>query len=358
MVHLLLGFPVLLSLVGYKNKAVRIFSFIWLFLFAALRYSFGNDYSGYHRWYTYIKNGGASPYDGEPLFTLLNAVSPSYFLLVAFTSAVFVFVVYRLAERELNDFSFALAVFVFCINPYIFLMNLSAIRQSLATAVFIIAVEYAIKRKPIHYAALIIIASLFHKSALILFPIYFIVAPKKIKPKTVKIIILLVLTAILFLDIKRISGIVAVPLGGGEYLHHISEGIGNSLRATVLTSIYFVYLIFNFNKTDGKMAAYSKIYFVAVICGVLAYRVSAFTRIQMYFDVFSVVTLPYLFVKNTEQKIIACGDVPTKSVIFGVINKYVLPCLIVIIYLLRYYSFFTNPDWSSFHSYRSLFELL
>ena len=358
MVHLSLGFTVLLSAVGAKNKAARVFSFIWLFLFAALRYSYGNDYRGYQNWYLHIKNGGVSPYDGEPLFTLLNVVSPSYFLLVAFTSAIFIFTVYRLAERELKKFSFAVAVFIFCVNPYLFLMNLSAIRQSLATAVFIIAVEYAIKRKPIQYALLIVIASLFHRSALILFPVYFVVSPKKLKPKTIAVIVLIVVFTLVFLDVEGIAVGVATLLGDGGYLHHVSGGLGNSLRATVLTSVYFVYLILNLAKSDGKMAAYTKVYLIAIICGILAYRVSAFTRIQMYFDVFSVVVLPHLFAENTNRKIIAGGGESVQNVIFSIINKYVLPFLIMIIYVLRYYSFFTNPNWTSFHNYHSLFELL
>ncbi len=358
MVHLLLGVPVLLSAVGHKNKAARAFSFVWLFLFAALRYLYGNDYRGYQSWYLHIKNGGASPYDGEPLFTLLNVISPSYFLLVALVSAIFVFSIYRLAERELKDLAFAVAVFIFCVNPYLFLMNLSAVRQSLATAVFVIAVEYAIKRKPIHYAILIFIASLFHRSALILFPVYFVAVPKRVKPRTCFVIIALLAAAMIFFDIQGISEAVAILFGDGGYLHHVSGGLGNSLRATLLTSVYFVYLIINLDKTDGKTAAYTKIYLIAIICGILAYRVSMFTRIQMYFDVFSVVALPSLFMKNAKQKIIAGGNVEAKSVIFAIMNKYILPCLIVLIYLFRYYSFFTNPDWLRFHNYRSLFELL
>ena len=79
-----------------------------------------------------------------------------------------------------------------------------------------------------------------------------------------------------------------------------------------------IYLIFNLGKTDGKTASYTKIYLVAIICGLLAYRVSAFTRIQMYFDVFSVVYLPYLFAENAKRRIIAGGGESAKIVIFDI----------------------------------------
>jgi hypothetical protein len=35
-----------------------------------------------------------------------------------------------------------------------------------------------------------------------------------------------------------------------------------------------------------------------------------------------------------------------------------MPVLIIGIFLLRYYSFFTTPDWVAFFTYRSIFLLL
>ena len=44
------------------------------------------------------------------------------------------------------------------------------------------------------------------------------------------------------------------------------------------------------------------------------------------------------------------------SVIFS--RVFVLSALIIIVYALRYYSFFTNPMWEAFYNYKTIFGLI
>ena len=41
-----------------------------------------------------------------------------------------------------------------------------------------------------------------------------------------------------------------------------------------------------------------------------------------------------------------------------IINLYIFPSALLVIYIARYYSFFTNPMWSSFATYHTIFEAL
>jgi hypothetical protein len=78
MVHLVLLSAVILALMGRNNnKNIQRFAFILLFVFAAIRYMYGNDYVSYMEKFTLIKAGG-NPFDGELLFTLLCRVLPSH----------------------------------------------------------------------------------------------------------------------------------------------------------------------------------------------------------------------------------------------------------------------------------------
>ena len=62
MVHLVLAISAFLVLL-IRNKKVLSFSFVILFVFAALRYDFGNDYDSYLNCFNYIKNGQYIPFD-------------------------------------------------------------------------------------------------------------------------------------------------------------------------------------------------------------------------------------------------------------------------------------------------------
>ena len=145
MVHLVLASSVLIAMVGHKrSKYTYIVSCLLLFAFAALRYMYGNDYGNYYANYFRIHAGVKDVYD-EWLFTLLNQISPSFFSLIAVSSAVFVYCIYRLIVDNLSaDFAW-IGLLIFVVNPYLFLMNLSALRQCIAMVAFIAAVHFAIR---------------------------------------------------------------------------------------------------------------------------------------------------------------------------------------------------------------------
>ena len=66
----------------YRNIRLTGLAFAILSVFSALRYKFGNDYNSYSKAYETIKNGGEI-FKNEHLYTLLNKITPSYFILIA-----------------------------------------------------------------------------------------------------------------------------------------------------------------------------------------------------------------------------------------------------------------------------------
>lgn len=359
MVHLILFAAVILSVVGSeKSKVFTQLSFLLLFGFAALRYMYGNDYYSYCLRYKYIHNGGASPYDGEYLFTFLNRVCPSFYVLVALTSAAFLFIVYRLIVKKLPQEYTCLGVFIFLINPYLFLMNLSALRQNIALLLFTVAIYFSNKRQFIPYVLVIVVATLFHQSAWALLPVFFIANDKPVQIRTSVCVALLTIVLLFWPGLGTFVERIVAFFNNKNYSYYASQELRNSLRATLLTSVTFIYVLCNLHKLQGESVKYGKLCLISSGLGILAYRFSMFTRIQMYFELFSIIALPQIFATvQSMGPVVADGSRPLKS-FWDCINKYALPLLIVIIYFLRYYSFFHNPMWSYYFDYRTIFSIL
>lgn len=357
MVHLIMAGIMLIAIIlRNRGKYIQAIPFVLLAIFASIRYMYGSDYLSYYQKYIYIQNGSTLQFD-ESFYTLLNQICPNFFILIALTSIIFIFVIYMMIVNNVDEKYICVGILIFIINPYLMFINLSAIRQCLAMVCFICAVHFAIKKKIIPYVLLVLLATQFHKSAWLLLPIYFLANGKKIK-KLYIIIIIIILIAILFVfDISWIVQLVAELFNDKNYSVYASQDLHNSLQATFLACLYFLYVITNINRLDSKSIAYSKLYLLGLILGILAFKFSMFTRLQMYFDIFSVVSIPMIFKNNTERQII----INEKNVLFTYwecINKYAMPVLLLIIYILKYYSFFTNQMWEPyFNNYNTIFSL-
>lgn len=350
MIHLTLF---LSALTAWINKYRRFFlslSFFLLFVFSSIRYNYGNDYDSYYTWYRWIHIGGASPYKSQVGFTWLNMIMPNFFVMVIVISFLFLWSVYLLIRDNVEEQCYGLAVMIFVINPYLFLINLSAMRQSIAIALFIVAVYFAGKRKIIPYVLIILLAGIFHTSALVLLPFYLIINDKKIN--VFFGVIVFVVLLVFFIDTNLFNNSISLILSAfdeKEYNNLYADSTGNSLRATILSLVSLLYVVINLHKLSRKNLMYSKLYLVSMILAVFEFRLSMLTRIQMYFDIFSVVALPAIFYTNLKTY-------------YGkwdrIFNVYLFPAAILIIYLARYYSFFTNPLWKDFWQYNTLLSLI
>lgn len=358
MVHAVFLITIILSFVlKNKGKQIQTIPFLILFLFAALRYMYGNDYANYYHIHRSVQQGAVSPFD-EFLFTKLYEWIPNFFVLTGLISLLFLYMVYRLMKDNLTGRGMFVGLVIFLINPYLFLMNLSSLRQCLAMLCFMAAVEFGIKRRFLPYALLVLTGMMFHKSAILLLPIYFFLGEWHFKKRYVFAVAAAVFVLLCFADIRAISRAVAVWFNDANYLAHLKVGTGNTLRATLLTGISFVYVLVNMPKLRGKELVYTKLYLLSLILGVLAFRLSMLTRIQMYFDIFSIVSIPTIMEKIREEGPISVKLANRQETVWRCVNRYALPLLIFVVYILRYYSFFTNPMWKAYTTYQTIFSAM
>lgn len=347
MVHVIFFFSTLLSALSSRyGKQILLFTFFILFIFAAIRYGYGNDYFSYKEIYNLI-NANNDVYT-EPLYNQINKLCPSFEYVVVISSICSILPAYYLISRYVCKTYQWLSVFIFVFNPYIFLMGLSAIRQTMALSLFIIAINFSKNKRILPYIVCIILAVLIHESAIILLPFYFLANKKHINIWWILIILLGILLMLVYgEDITNSILVSATQIINPDYVSYILLGESNSLRAIILTSITLIYIAINIPHLSGHTLMFSKLYFVGCVFNMFAYYMNMLTRFQMYFDIFSIVSIPMILFQNNTQYTF-------KNEVALLINKYIFPILIFVIYGLRYYSFFTNPLWESFYVYHTI----
>lgn len=363
LVHVIFIIAVLLAVCsvgrGENRRYLYWLSFLVLFVFAALRYDFGNDYMSYYNNYVAIQHGNWSVYGNQYLFTLINYISPSFDFLVVSTSLLFLWTVYWLMKSTLPAEQIWLGLFIFLFSPYIFLVNLSAMRQCLAMLLFIVAIKYAVQggvKNFIKYAVMIILATLIHKSAILLLPIYFLANNKPIK--AVHIGLVFGITALLLLSEKLFPTLLSrflAAFADKNYNSYFASGSKNSIRSILLSFIPLLYLLFNAHRVPQERLVYTKLSVISYLLSILAFQSTVLIRLRMYFEIFSSVAIPVTFFSTREQLAAQAkeySDVGSK--IFYFVNRYIFPILIFLILLLKYYSFFQETVWQSFSVYKTI----
>ena len=96
LVHAIIVLSIILALgkVKYSSKPFVFLSIFLLGIFSILRYQFGNDYNSYMNSYESIREGFYNPFEQEVLFSFLNKLIPSFYLLIAITSVFFLWMIY------------------------------------------------------------------------------------------------------------------------------------------------------------------------------------------------------------------------------------------------------------------------
>lgn len=350
MVHVTLLLSTVIASFRKNKKLWLIAAFGILLIFAALRYDFGNDYVNYYRNFILIHSGGSSSMN-EPIFRLVVQLCPSFYIFIAITSVFTILPVYYLIKHYVNERYWWLSVLIYCINPYLFLMSLSSIRQIMALSFFIIAVHFSLKHRLLPYLVFVALAAMCHISAIILVPFYMVANDKKVSKTqiiTVIVFLLIIIFSANLFDSLLQYGLDFFDIPNYEYYTTLGS---NTVRATLLSAIYLIYISINIPRLSGTTLAFSKLSVIGYIFAILAFRVSMITRLQMYFDIFSIITIPMIMYQSKT-------DSNSKNKIFYMTNKYVLPMLIFTIYILRYYSFFTNPLWASFLKYHTILSVI
>jgi hypothetical protein len=339
MPHIILFISWLFSLPKINKKIPFVsFTFIILLLFLAFRYNYGNDYMAYFSIHQALNAGQPAWGGSDILFKLINIIIPNFYIYIFVISLFYMFIIYYLIQNNLKLSDYWFSLLILLLNPYLFLIHLSSIRQTIAICVIVISVKFIIEKKLLYFLFTVLIAAGFHASAIIILPFYFLLNQSKIKMRW----IIIYLVTIIILLVSPIFELIASNIMAyfPQYQHYLTSDSTSSLRSSIVTSIILFIVLLNINKMEGKEIIFGKLALVALALSILSYKLTMLARIGMYFDIYLIIALPVICRK-----------------IENTVLRYLVYAAIISIYFFRYISFFSNPMWQEYYStYHTVFS--
>jgi len=220
---------------------------IALILFSGLRYDTGFDYFNYKNNFILFKKGqGIFNKSFEPGFSLLviilNKLRANY-QWVLIISAILAVTLKLAFIKKYSPYIF-LSVLLYYSRVYLF-NDLGQIRQGIALGIILWSLVYLLERRFIKFTLVVLLASLFHVSALIFFPVYFLVNHKFNK---IYLFIILIISYLLGnIDFKNILSDLLSSLpwfisGKLSYYLSIENRIGLTFSALFRILIVILYM--------------------------------------------------------------------------------------------------------------------
>ncbi len=291
------------------NKLLTLCALISLVFISGMRTGIGDTFV-YRKNFEMTHFSWASILDEKDIgfgvlqMVLKNFVSTDSQVLI-FTSAlitnVLILIVLYNYSRMLE-----IALYVY-ITGGLFLVSMNGMRQVLAAAIAFTAIKYLTEGKLFKYAIVIVFASLFHQSALVLLPIYFLVRSKAWSKATVALIILSIMIVIGFEKFSALLFTVIEDTQYGAY-KDFDEGGANLLRVAV-TAVPLVIAYLGREKLKRILPASDSIVNMALL-GLVFMLISTkswiFARVSIYFELYELILISWVvkLFREKDQKVI------------------------------------------------------
>lgn len=334
------------------NAYFHYLPYLVIFLFMSIRYNYG-DGIAYQRIFEYLHYG--MPVPGmklEPLYSLLNKILPSFSAVVVVTSLIYVLALYIVISRTLTFEQRSLALMIVVLHPYILMVDMSAIRQSVAIALILLGVYFGNRYKAVFYIPFCFTAALFHKSAIIMLPIFFLFGKRAFSVKT-KVVIMGTICFFLLTSDKLFEIINLIlkltGLNNANYLAYLGSGYKNSVRAVILSFVQLIFFMLCGDTVEKKNVIYVKLSIIAITVELLQGQIQMLGRILMYFLPFIAVSLP-LMLKGQESGLRM--QLLTKS--YRIKNgNWVAEICLLVVFIWKYIGFMT-PQYA-YHSFFTVY---
>lgn len=186
-IFVLILFVFFLSISGIsKEQNSRLFLFVYLVLFltSGCRYEVGSDYFSYKEMYgqtlplNEVLRWGSFSIDRSAeigymfISSIFRTLGCEINIMYFFISLITTLLVYK-SIKLYNPKWFYLCILTY-FSFVFFVIDMNAVRQSISLAIYIYSIRYIYNQKKWKYFLFVTLASLFHFSALILYPFYFL----------------------------------------------------------------------------------------------------------------------------------------------------------------------------------------
>lgn len=258
--------------------------------------------------YTYVPgfykilNGSTNEYSerGFVLFIqLLQVFSNNARILVLSTSLIFSFCLCRVAVKKSANLYVCLLVSL--LSTFYF-TSLNNVRQSLAIIILIEGFNYIVDKKLFNYLICLFLACLFHKSALIMIPIYFVINSEFVKKHYLTLLIIGIIT------LPILSKIFIYLISFTKYAYYFNSDFNNGESNLLNIIINALWLFISFlllnNEKDSNKESYALLVMqtFAFLFSYLSLFIKVselMSRIANYFIFNQILLIPYLF--NREE---------------------------------------------------------
>lgn len=202
-----------------------------------------------------------------------------------------------------------LSLFIY-ITGGLFLVSMNGVRQVLAASIAFVAIKYLMNGNFIKYTVIIVFASLFHQSALILIPFFFLVRFKAWSKATIALLILAVASVIGYEQFSKLLFKVIEDTQYGDY-KSFDEGGANVLRAAV-KAVPIVIAYLGRDKLKEIMPNSDYIVNMSLI-GFMFMLISTqnwiFARFSIYFELYLLILVSWVIklFRKQDQKLVYFG---------------------------------------------------
>lgn len=271
-----------------KNKAIFILFTIFIIVVVAFKdiYSIGVDIYRYSKHYDTIKQMSLEQvinhYDSSQLYYCLNWIcgrlnlefKSFVALLSTFIVSVYSWYLYKYSKSPFLSY-------LICMGMGCFTFIFSGLKQSLAMAIVLIAIDQFMQKKHAQMIVIFIIAFFIHPTSIVLLP-YFIIANRKIDSKLILGYFIALLLSIIF---RMQLGAFLTKLFDDDYLDRYTSGKAIGGTFILILSIAILYLWVNKKSILTPGSEQCKLFHSLIItliiqvCSSYAY---SFTRLNLY----------------------------------------------------------------------------
>lgn len=330
----------------YKAKyfIILFITIIPLALISGLRYDVGTDYM-----YTYYPNfylilEGKFHYS-EFGFTYLNKIigffTDDATWLFVITSFIFIYCLIKgILEYSPNVIVSVLVVFL----SLIYFTSLNNVRQLIAVAILFLGFKYLIKNDFSHYIIYILLAFLFHVTALIGIVFYIGINLKFIRHKFLTYALIGIIITLLF------GSLFPIIIYKTKYAYFLNSYLTNNERTFVNLLYSFTYLVIAYlflyksikkNKMHYALLIFQYLFFIWQLLSFFIPASEVIMRMSQYEIVYQCILIPILI--KTQ----------------GSLKKNIAPWLVLLFYIITYgiyfYHFIIVQGYHSILPYQSIF---
>lgn len=302
----------------FINRVYMIGIFLILFFCSALRFGVGNDYIQYTKIAHEVSVGGyvVTEIGFNKLVNFVYFLFGGEYYEIVFALFAYATLIIFLKAMYEQSVSFSFAFFIF-MTMGLYFQTYNTIRYYLALSLTLYSLRYVIQQEWIKFMLTIMIAALFHKSALIVIPLYILAS---IRWKVWQMVFGILLSVICYgcRDILLLLALELYPSYKDTIYLKGGTSIVGILRGIAILGLYLWFIqkyMRNDVNTDQvkeekyaigdylkqEMRTYAQLNFLAVIVYVFFSFIPVITRIGYYLSVSQILLIP-LIVKNIPEE--------------------------------------------------------